>query len=131
VQKTRPEDKFMEINAKSVKEQSLRELVSSLELISARLLDSITTASQLASANTPEMRNLFAQWVTIIGNEILRTADSEGIINPYDTADRIGITPETALSLCLTLHRQGKIKITALNVEHGDGKNKDICDCLS
>lgn len=121
----------MELNAKKLKEQSPRELVHSLELVSARILDSIITTSQLASANTPEMQNLFAQWLSIIGGEVLSVAGEEGIIDPKAVAEQIGVTPETVLSLCLTLHRQGKLKITGLEVAKGDGRNSDICDCLS
>lgn len=121
----------MDISAKNLKEQTPQELVRSLELVSARILDSIVTVSQLASASTPEMQNLFTQWVTMTGGELLRIAGDEGTIDPAAAADQIGITPESALSLALTLHRQGKLKITGLTVEPGDGRNKDICGCMS
>lgn len=121
----------MEIGAKNLKEQDARELIRSLELVSARVLDSIVSAGQLASAATPEMRGLFSQWVEIISGELLSIAGNDGTIDPAAVAGRIGITTETALSLALTLHRQGKIKITGLTVEPGDGKNKDICGCVS
>lgn len=121
----------IDINAKNIGEQNHRELIRSLELVSARVLDSIVTASQVASENTPEMRVLFAQWLEMIGNELIRTTGEDNFINPEATAAEIGITPETVISLALALHRQGRIKITALNIERGDGRNKDICGCLS
>lgn len=121
----------MDINAKNIEEQNHRELIRSLELVSARVLDSIVTASQVASENTPEMRGLFAQWLELIGSELLSTTGEENFINPEAAAAEIGITPETVISLALALHRQGRIKITSLNIERGDGKNKDICGCLS
>lgn len=120
----------MEINAKNLKEQDTRELIRSLELVSARVLDSIVSAGQLAASATPEMHSLFSQWVAIISGELLRIAGDKGTIDPEAVAGQIGITPETALSLAFTLHRQGKIKITGLTVEPGDGKNRDICGCM-
>lgn len=121
----------MDINAKNLKEQDMRELVRSLELVSARIFDTIISTNQLASANTPEMQDLFSQWVAIIGNEILQITYEENSIDPYAAAEQIGITPETVLALALTMHRQGKIKITELTVEPGDGRNRDICGCMS
>lgn len=121
----------MDISAKNLKEQNLRELVHSLELVSARIFDSVTSTNQLASAATPEMRGLFAQWVDMIGSELLRITGEEGVISPAGAADKIGVTEDTVISLALTLHRQGKIKITGLAVEPGDGVNKDICACMS
>lgn len=121
----------MDISAKNLKEQDLRELVHSLELVSGRVLESIVSTGQLATSATPEMHSLFSQWVAMIGGELLRIAGDDGTIDPAAVADQIGITTETALSLALTLHRQGKIKITSLTVEPGDGRNRDICGCLS
>lgn len=121
----------MDINSKNIGEQNYRELTRSLELVSARVLDSIVTTSQVASENTPEMRALFAQWLEMIGSELLSTTGEKNFINPETAAAGIGITPETVISLALALHRQGRIKITMLNIEPGDGRNKDICGCLS
>lgn len=121
----------MNISAKNLKEQNLRELVHSLELVSARVFDSITTAGQLAAASTPEMRSLFSLWIEMIGGELLRTTGNEGAIDPVSAANQIGITEDTVISMALALHRQGKIKITGLIVEPGDGINKDICACMS
>lgn len=121
----------MEISGKNLKEQDLRELIRSLELVSARVLDSIVSAGQLAAIATPEMHGLFSQWVAMISGEFLAVSGDDGAIDPAAAAGRIGITPETVLSLALALHRQGKIKITGLTVEPGDGKNRDICGCVS
>lgn len=121
----------MNISAKNLKEQNLRELVHSLELVSARVFDSIITTSQLAAATTPEMRSLFSQWTDMIGGELLRTTGNDGTIDPAAASNQIGITEDTVISLALALHRQGKIKITGLTVEPGDGVNKDICACMS
>lgn len=121
----------MEISAKNLKEQDMRELIRSLELVSARVLDSIVSTGQLAASATPEMHSLFSQWVAMISGELLSIAGDGGTIDPAAAAGQIGITTETALSLALALHRQGKIKITGLTVEPGDGKNRDICGCMS
>lgn len=121
----------MEMDIKNPREQNQAEFIRSLELVSARIFDSIITTSQLASGDTPEMRGLFQQWTEMLGEELFRIAGDSGRIDPVAAAGQIGVSPETVLSLALTLHRRGKIKITALSAEPGDGRNKDICGCLS
>ena len=44
----------MELDIKNLGDQDMKQLVKSLELVSARVLDSVVRASQLASAATPE-----------------------------------------------------------------------------
>lgn len=119
----------MELDIKNLKQQNEAELVKSLELISARLLDCITKASQTACSSTPEMQQLFSQWLDLIGEQII-DASKSGILKPGELALEIGITPDTVISLATALHRQGKIRINSLSVSEGSGKNHDICGCL-
>lgn len=121
----------MELDIKNLEQQDMKALVRSLELVSARVFDSVVTTNQLASSTTPELRNLFEQWLTIIGRELARIAGETGRIDPDEIAKQIGITPESVLSLALTLHRRGLVRIKSLEVGPGDGKNKDICGCLA
>ena len=63
----------MELDIKNLGDQDMKQLVKSLELVSARVLDSVVRASQLASAATPEMQALFAEWareITAMGGAV-------------------------------------------------------------
>ena len=116
----------MELDIKNLGDQDMKQLVKSLELVSARVLDSVVRASQLASAATPEMQALFADWV----GELTRAVEEKGAINPDELAKTIGVTPATVISLALALHREGAIKITELKAEPSNGVNTEICGCL-
>ena len=121
----------MEIDLKNnLKQQNMEELVKSLELVSARLIESVTRASQLASSQTPEARELFEEWVSLVGQEIIEASKGDHVIEPIELARKIGVTPATILSLALTLHRQGKIEILSLVAREGKGQNTEICSCL-
>ncbi len=106
------------------------QLVNSLELITARLLEMVVTNNQLASANTPEMRRLFDSWVKLMSGEILRITEEEATVDVKKIASQIGLTPSTVVGLLMTLERQGAIEITHIRTTKGPGKNQDLCDCL-
>ncbi len=120
----------MNIDSKTLEQQDMKMLVHSLELVSARIFESVITLSQTASSNTPEMQALFSQWVSCLGEEIMAAAEETGKLDPEELSKRIGVSCSTIISLALSLHRQGKIKISALEVGPGSGVNTEICDCL-
>ena len=139
----------MELDIKNLGDQDMRQLVKSLELVSARVLDSVVRASQLASSATPEMQALFTEWVNCLGGELTRAVEEKGAINPDELAKTIGVTPATVISLALALHREGAIKITEIKAslalalhregaikiteikaEPSNGENTEICGCL-
>ena len=120
----------MELDIKNLGDQDMRQLVKSLELVSARVLDSVVRASQLASSATPEMQALFTEWVNCLGGELTRAVEEKGAINPDALAKTIGVTPATVISLALALHREGAIKITEIKAEPSNGENTEICGCL-
>ncbi|MDO4952773.1 MAG: hypothetical protein Q4E34_02975 [Synergistaceae bacterium] len=119
----------MELDIKNLQQQNAAELVKSLELVSARLIECITKASQTACSATPETQQLFNQWLELVGDRIIDAAEN-GIVKPGELALEIGVTPDTVISLATALHRQGKLRITSLGVSSGDGSNHDICGCL-
>ena len=120
----------MELDIKNLAQQDMNQLVHSLELVSARVFDSVIKLNQTATSNTPEMQLLFGQWLDMIGGEIARGAAENGKIDVEETAKNIGVTPATVISLALALHRQGKFKITELKTEAGPGKNTEACGCM-
>ncbi len=107
-------------------------LVESLELISARLIEVMTTTAQIATSQTPEIRRLFDTWLQYTSDEILRKvgATDDGDLDIEQTATEFGISSSSILSLLLALQRQGKIHITHVKLSEGNGRNEDICDCL-
>ncbi len=120
----------MNIDIKNLPEQDAKMLVHSLELVSARVFESVVTLSQTASSATPEMQHMFQQWLSCLGEDLLRRIEENGTLDPVQAAKEIGVTPATIISLALTLHRQGKINIKELSAEITNGGNSEICGCL-
>ncbi|MDY5389510.1 hypothetical protein [Cloacibacillus porcorum] len=120
----------MNIDIKNLEDQDMRQLVKSLELVSARIFDSVVRISQLAASNTPEMQQLFSQWVACLSDTIISSVEKEGALYPDELARNIGVTPATIISLTLTLHREGRIKITEIKAEPASGDNTEICGCM-
>ena len=86
----------MELDIKNLGDQDMKQLVKSLELVSARVLDSVVRASQLASAATPEMQALFAEWVGCLGGDVGSLGGSVGGVGGgfrlLDGLLRVGLT---------------------------------------
>lgn len=120
----------MEFEVRPPEEQNLKELVQSLELVSARVLESVVLAGQLAGSSTPEMRVMFDQWLELLGGEVSRAAAEAGEIKPDELAAKIGVQPSTIISLALALQRQGKLNITSIKAEPCNEGNREICGCL-
>lgn len=120
----------MDINSKTLEQQDMKKLVQSLEQVSARIFESIITLSQTSCSNTPEMNSLFNQWVSCLAGEVLRAVGEKGNLDPEEISKRIGVSNSTIISLVLSMHRQGKIKIKNLVIEPGDNVNTEICDCF-
>ena len=109
---------------------ALGEMIDSLQLVSARLIESISRTSQLASSATPEMQRIFAEWLALVSGQILGCLGNGGDVDIPDAAGRIGIDESTALSLLLALHRGGKIRIESVRAVVTDTGDTEICGCL-
>lgn len=120
----------MNIDIKNLEEQDIKALVHSLELVSARLFESVITLNQTACSNTPEMQDMFHQWISCLGEEVVDIIEEKGTFDPAELAQKIGVTPATIISLAFSLHRQGRIKIRGITAEPSDGNNQEICGCL-
>ncbi|SRR6056297_188828 len=108
----------------------MKDMLDSTSLVTARMIDSILTNSQLASTTTPEMQDLFHSWINCISGEVKRKlldVDNSSDSNLENIANEIGINRTTLLSLALYLHRKGDISIEGLNVKQGKGSNTEIC----
>lgn len=106
----------------------IENLVESLEKITARLLETTVANNQIATSHTPEIRELFDKWLEYLTKEI--TALAEGDVDLDALSGSLGLSTSSTLSLLLALERRGEIKIPSLHISRGDGKNREICDCL-
>lgn len=108
---------------------TLQSYLESCRLVTARLIESVVRNSQMASSTTPEMEELFNQWRDLMAHELLSHCNAEGL-DVDRVAARIGISPSSALSLLLALHRSGEITIRNVQFERKASPNREICDCL-
>ncbi len=109
---------------------SFEEMIDSLKLVSARLVESISRTSQLASSATPEMQRIFGEWLALVSGQILCGLGNGGDVDIPDVARRIGIDESTVFSLLLALHRGGKIRIESVRAAVTDAGDTEICGCL-
>jgi hypothetical protein len=108
----------------------IEKLVGSLELVTARMIGTAVVNSQLASSQTPEMRELFDTWINYMSDEVERFFAPGQEVRLEEISNVTGLSRESVLTLLVSLDRRGRITIGAVCGEPGDGKNRDICDCM-
>jgi hypothetical protein len=109
--------------------KEFREALDTEKLVTARLVDSIARSVQLASSITPEMQELFEQWISCISSQMMRETDGCEIDIPA-VAKKIGIKESSLLSMVLYLQRNGNLKVQKMTFLKGNGNNEEVCDCL-
>lgn len=109
--------------------KEFREALDAEKLITARLVDSVTRSVQLAGNLTPEMQELFEQWISYIASQVIREAECNEIDVPA-VAERIGIKESSLLSLILYMQRNGSLCVQKVTFLEGSGNNEEICNCL-
>ena len=114
--------------------KELREVLESERLLTARMVDSVLRISQLAGSATPEMTDMFGQWLSLVGGQVLREIEekSDGFCecDVASLARSIGVSETTVFSILLSLHRAGKIRVDSVRFSKGDGRNTEACSCL-
>jgi hypothetical protein len=108
----------------------IKNLLDAERLLTARMVDSILRAGQMASSATPEMREMFDRWLSLIGEQVLRDC-GEGECDVEALARSIGVSEQTIFSLLTFLHRSGRIRVKTVCFSDGDGKNPEVCSCLT
>lgn len=108
----------------------IKKLLDSEGLVAARLVESVTRTAQMAATTVPEIQDLFSQWLSLIGGEVLRMSEVAPEMDILATAKMIGIEPSSLLSILLLLHRAGRLSIGAVRIDKGTGRNSEICSCL-
>ncbi|MDR3166263.1 MAG: hypothetical protein LBU13_11890 [Synergistaceae bacterium] len=112
------------------REARFEKLMSSLELVTARMVETAVVNSQLASSQTPQMRRMFDTWIKYMSCEIVRFFRDDGDVSLAVISEVTGLPRESVMTLLTALDRQGELEITHVKASRGDGKNRDICDCL-
>ena len=110
--------------------KEIQNVLETERLLTARLVDSVLRVSQLASSATPEMQDMFRQWLGLVGEQVLRECGEKGECNISATAQKIGIEETTLFSLLVSLHRAGKIRIDNVHFSGGNGRDSEACECL-
>lgn len=110
--------------------QKLSETLDSERLVTARLVDSVLRTSQIASISTPEMQDMFNQWLTLVGEQFLGQIQESGECDLPAMAQSIGVSESTLLSLLVFMHRSGRISIGKIGFSSGSGRNGEACGCL-
>ena len=95
----------------------------------ARILDSVTKTAQMSSWATPQIQDMFMEWLEIIGRQGIRDMDIPGRLDVGSKAKEIGVSGSTLLGLLLYLQRRGSISIKDVGIEKGSGCSEDICSC--
>lgn len=106
-------------------------LVDSLEIVTSRLLEMTVANNQIATSQTPELRRLFDSWIKCVSDETLRIAKEKGTLDIGKISEDMGISSSSVISLLAALERRGALTITHVVTAEGDGRDKDICGCLS
>ena len=110
--------------------KSVKEVLDSERLVTARMIDSVLRTNQLASIATPEMQDMFSQWLGLIGEQVLSELEDKEECDVPSLAKRIGVSETTLFSLLVFLHRSGRIRIEALRYSEGPTPTSEACDCL-
>ena len=119
-----------EVNGMEMRETDAAPWVSSLEKVSARMIEAVLRNAQMAAAATPEMQELFGEWVSCLEAQVLAELEEGGDVDLESWGERIGLRPSSVAALLLTLHRRGSLTIRRITVERGSGENEDLCSCL-
>jgi hypothetical protein len=76
--------------------------------------------SQLAAYATPEVRALFEDWVREVEETVLAFVQEQGTTDPQAIAEHLKISAESAVFFVSRLAREGKLKISSVEVRPAD-----------
>ena len=108
----------------------LKRLMDAERLVTARLVESVLRTSRLAGTATPELQDLFREWLGVMGSHILEEVEGPARRDVAAWARELGIGEVSLFSLLVQLHRSGAVRIRAVELEPGDGDDAERCDCL-
>jgi predicted HTH transcriptional regulator len=81
-----------------------------------QMTGAVIEMGKMASFATPEIRGLFEEWVKEVEGEILEFLKEKQSSTPGEIADKIKLSEESVLILIGKLAREGKLKITGVQL---------------
>ncbi len=84
------------------------------------MMGSIRKSSDIAEFATPEIRELFEEWVQEVDEEIMQYVKGKNSIDPDDIAKHLKISRKSAIYFISRLAQKGKI-----NIKAEEGKEKE------
>ncbi|MGQ9655990.1 MAG: hypothetical protein ACUVXD_18195 [Thermodesulfobacteriota bacterium] len=77
-----------------------------------QMTQAVERASEMAAYATPELRDLFEDWLRQVEEEILAFVSEQGKVNALEIAERLKISEQSAVFLLSKLAREGKIHMS-------------------
>lgn len=108
----------------------LKRLMDAERLVTARLVESVQNVSRLAGMATPELQGLFREWLSVMETHVLEEVGGPMRREVAPWAEALGIGETSLFSLLVQLHRAGSVRIRAVELEPGDGRDAERCGCL-
>lgn len=84
-----------------------------------KMMSSISRNSEIATFATPEVRQLFEEWVQQVDDEILNLINDNASISPEEIAGKLKISKNSVIYFLSRLAQKGKI-----NLDIGKAKNQ-------
>ena len=81
-----------------------------------QMTGAVIEIGKMASFATPEIRGLFEEWAKAVEGEILEFLKEQKTSTPAKIAAKLKITEESVLFLIGKLAREGKLKITGVQL---------------
>jgi hypothetical protein len=75
------------------------------------MMSNVKKSNDLATFATPEVRQLFEEWVQQVDEEVLALVKSEKAISPEKIAEKLKISKESVLYFLTRLAQKGKISL--------------------
>ncbi|HBX5361459.1 TPA: hypothetical protein MH421_27860 [Klebsiella pneumoniae] len=79
----------------------------------AEMLTTMQQTTAMATFATPELRDLFSEWLDAMAVKALTTLKETGELESAQLAQALNISPESALYLLTRMAGQGKVSLRA------------------
>lgn len=83
-----------------------------------KMMSTISQSSDIATFATPEVRQMFEEWVQQVDEEILGLVKENNLITPEQVAEKLKISKNSAIYFLSRLAQKGKISI---NINKAEG----------
>ena len=90
------------------------------------MVTSVATSAEMAAYATPEVRGLFEEWSTTVGEEIVAALKAQGETDLNQLSAQLKISPESVLYFLGKLVREGRASISHISATEAktSGKRK-------